>query len=277
MEKNYSFKKNSGLNFKQFILTLIIGFSSFIMVGQVSELRQIDFTGLTGGNGGEASYPFNLYNSNYEFISFRAQVIQDTYNIKQKILRIIAPDGTVFNLDTGTEYSFASGLEYSSGDLRPNSATETGGLWTMVVSQPITQNTQPSALFKVQFSFIYIYHPPIIANNDVSPNAIEVGIGGTAISNVLANDNLGGSVPTTSTVTLSKISATHAGISLSTSGAVTVSSSVPAGNHTLTYRICEKADGSNCDTAIVYITTFVLPMTANDDISPNDVVEGIGG
>ena len=88
-----------------------------------------------------------------------------------------------------------------------------------------------------------------------------------ALSNVLANDTLNGATATTALVTLTQVSSSVSTISLVPSnGGVFVYAGTPAGVHTLTYRICEKATPGNCDQATVTITVQAFPIDAVDDI-----------
>ncbi|WDO13751.1 T9SS type A sorting domain-containing protein [Flavobacterium sp. WW92] len=99
---------------------------------------------------------------------------------------------------------------------------------------------------------------PIIANDDIG-TALS-GLSSTPIANVLTNDTFNGGPANLSNVTLSFVSATHSGITLNTAtGAVNVAPTVPIGNYSLVYQICETASISNCDTATVSIT--VNPQT----------------
>ncbi|MBN8887246.1 MAG: DUF11 domain-containing protein [Rudaea sp.] len=98
----------------------------------------------------------------------------------------------------------------------------------------------------------------IVAKNDVG--ATVPNTGGTAYSNVL-NDNgngadtLNGVPATLTTVTLSQVSSTNAGVSLNpATGAVTVAPGTPAGSQTVTYKICDKANPSICTTATSTVT-----------------------
>ncbi|WP_298116272.1 DUF11 domain-containing protein, partial [Flavobacterium sp.] len=85
--------------------------------------------------------------------------------------------------------------------------------------------------------------------------------GGVSVANVLANDFLNGSVATLSTVTITQISSSNSGISVNPlTGAVNVAPGTPAGTYTLTYRICEVLNPSNCDNAIVTVPVGVAPI-----------------
>jgi large repetitive protein len=100
----------------------------------------------------------------------------------------------------------------------------------------------------------------------VNDSGLVPKAGGTAVANVLANDKFASAVATLAKVRLSKLSSTHAGISLNlATGAVTVAAGTTVGTHTLTYRICEIAMPSNCDDAIVTVTVLATPIIANAD------------
>ena len=88
----------------------------------------------------------------------------------------------------------------------------------------------------------------------------------TVIASVLANDTLGETPATTSRVRLSVVSSTSAGITLDlATGSVYVALGTLPGTQTLTYRICEIADPSNCDDADVTITVNAFPIDAVND------------
>ncbi len=103
----------------------------------------------------------------------------------------------------------------------------------------------------------------IVANDD-SGIPVNGYTGGTAVSNVLVNDQLNGSTVNAGDVVLTFLNASHAGITLSGSS-VNVAAGTPAGNYTLSYRICEVMNPSNCDDADVSITVNHTAIVANDD------------
>ena len=77
--------------------------------------------------------------------------------------------------------------------------------------------------------------------------------------NVLANDTIGGLRATLASVSLSVVSTTSSGVSLDlTDGSVDVAAGTSHGNHTLVYRICERANPVNCAQAIVTIGPNVI-------------------
>jgi len=99
--------------------------------------------------------------------------------------------------------------------------------------------------------------------------------GRTVVANVLANDTLGGTPATTARVTMSTVSSTAAGITLdAATGSVFVALGAAAGTHTLTYRICEIVDPTNCDDADVTVTVKLFVIDAVND---SGLVPKVGG
>jgi len=118
---------------------------------------------------------------------------------------------------------------------------------------------------------------PLAANNDTGTSLN--GIATTVVANVLANDTYNSLPATTANVNLTFVSATHAGITLnSTTGAVNVSASVPAGSYTLVYQICDAGNSLNCRTANVTITVNAQTIDAvNDNFSATPISYLTGG
>jgi hypothetical protein len=114
---------------------------------------------------------------------------------------------------------------------------------------------------------------PLVAANDQA--AVSFGTGGIVIANVLANDTLGGTIATTSVVSLQQVSSSDPGISLNTSnGAVSVAAGTPSVTHTLVYEICQLANLSNCRSATV--TLAPKPIDAVNDVFPK-ILASTGG
>ena len=96
---------------------------------------------------------------------------------------------------------------------------------------------------------------------DDSGTVVANGIGGVAVSNVLANDTLNAAPATLATVDLSQVSTSDPNLSLNLStGQAVVAPAIPAGTHTLVYRICEQLNPTNCDTATVTVNALALPV-----------------
>jgi hypothetical protein len=119
-------------------------------------------------------------------------------------------------------------------------------------------------------NFLWMWRPTglgttdIYANDDQGPlTSPAVGI---AVSNVLANDWVGGARATLANVTLAQVSSSIAGLWLEPSDAsVRVAPGAAIGTHSLVYRICNKANLARCDDATVTVTVKSFPIAAVND------------
>lgn len=108
----------------------------------------------------------------------------------------------------------------------------------------------------------------IVANNDMCNN-LEGIVGETSMTDqmvtqgILDNDLLNGSslASGANLVSLTQVSTTHANVNLVTTGrgSVIVAGGTPAGSYQITYQICEVANPSNCDTAVITVNVCNLP------------------
>src|SRR5690606_29424548 len=116
--------------------------------------------------------------------------------------------------------------------------------------------------------------PVITANPDTG--TANGTTGGIAVANVLANDSLGINRPTIANVSLTQVSSTHSGISLTVAtGEVVVAIGTPVGTYVLEYQIEDKANPGNLSTASVTVTvTKTSQVIANNDIGK---INGITG
>ncbi|MEI6195725.1 MAG: Ig-like domain-containing protein, partial [Verrucomicrobiota bacterium] len=111
--------------------------------------------------------------------------------------------------------------------------------------------------------------PPIIANDDAG-STVNGYTGGTSFTNVLVNDLLNGVSVIPAKVTLTFISSSYAGVSLSGSNVV-VAALTPEGTYTLTYQICEVLNPTNCDQAVVTVPVMhYKPAAVNDANTTNE-------
>lgn len=102
---------------------------------------------------------------------------------------------------------------------------------------------------------------PIVAAND-AVSGVNGFAGQANVLNVLANDTLdnpntaGTDAAALSTVTLSQVSTSNAGVTLNpATGQISVAAGTPAGTHTVTYQICETNTApANCATATATVT-----------------------
>ena len=106
----------------------------------------------------------------------------------------------------------------------------------------------------------------IVAHKDEGTSfSIPNGANGGTTSSVLANDTLNGNAnPSTSSVTLTWTNV-PTGIQTNTDGTITVPAGTPAGTYTLTYRICEQLNGTNCSAATVTLVVGQASLTAAAD------------
>ena len=101
---------------------------------------------------------------------------------------------------------------------------------------------------------VTVRETPIDAVNDYGRGSSKVA--NTVIASVLANDTLNGQRAATPAVVLSRVSLVPAASSITlnlNTGAVTVKAKTSSGLYNLTYKICEAASPSNCDTAVATI------------------------
>ena len=122
-------------------------------------------------------------------------------------------------------------------------------------------------------SVIKVNSTPIVANDDT--HTITNGLTGGTTPNVLTNDSLNGNGnPSTNSVTLTWLNV-PSGLRTNTNGTVTVPAGTASGTYTVTYRICEKLNPSNCDTATLTIKVGNAPIVANDDT--HTITNGLTG
>ena len=101
------------------------------------------------------------------------------------------------------------------------------------------------------------------AQINASDNTFGVVYGASNVTagDILLNDTLNGATATASTVTITQISSTNAGVSISGTNVV-VAGGTPRGTYILVYQICSIANSSLCDTATVTVNTQLI---ANPD------------
>ena len=121
-------------------------------------------------------------------------------------------------------------------------------------------------------SVIKVNSTPIVANDDT--HTITNGLTGGTTPSVLTNDSLNGNGnPSTNSVTLTWLNV-PSGLRTNTNGTVIVPAGTASGTYTVTYRICEQLNPSNCDTAMLTIKVLtpavVTPTTieaVNDGVT----------
>ncbi|MGL2987381.1 PKD domain-containing protein [Flavobacterium sp. RSSA_27] len=119
--------------------------------------------------------------------------------------------------------------------------------------------------------FIPVVAPIIEATNDTSI-AINGFVGNTNVLNVLSNDLLNNKAVLPNDIVVTVVTAAtpiRPGALIPvldvTTGVVSVPMGTPIGTYTLSYRICDKLNPSNCDTASVTVIVSATTLVANDD------------
>ncbi len=139
---------------------------------------------------------------------------------------------------------------------------------TYTIEYQICEKSNPtnceSAIVTITVATIFIN-----ANDDTFES--ECGTTGI-IGNILSNDDLGGIIANINDVNISLLSSNNSDISLNTAtGEVSIINPLLFGEYFLEYKICQKTDASNCDTAFINVnsidTTKPLVPTLQDVIS----------
>ena len=110
----------------------------------------------------------------------------------------------------------------------------------------------------------------------VTPLTVPNGISGGTTSSVLTGITLNGATVTnTNSVTIS-FSGLPTGVTTNTNGQLVIPAGTPAGTHTITYKVCEKLNPTNCHTvtSTLVIGTGSLTVTP---VTPLTVANGISG
>ena len=110
----------------------------------------------------------------------------------------------------------------------------------------------------------------------VTPLTVPNGISGGTTSSVLTGITLNGTTVTnTNSVTIS-FSGLPTGVTSNTNGQLVIPAGTPAGTHTITYRVCEKLNPTNCQTvtSTLVIGTGSLTVTSTTLTHPNGTQGG---
>jgi hypothetical protein len=135
----------------------------------------------------------------------------------------------------------------------------------------VSANTNVTAGFG-----LWLWRDPngIYANDD--SGMVANPYGGTAVSNVLANDTIAGTTATLSSVFITQVSSSNPGISINAgTGSVSVANPTPAGTYSLVYRICSNTNVDFCDNGTV--TVLVKPHTIDAVNDNGQISPSVGG
>jgi hypothetical protein len=135
---------------------------------------------------------------------------------------------------------------------------------TYTITYRICENLNPTNCDNA-IATVVVTAPAIVATDD-NGGPVNGGTGQTGVVNVFDNDLLNGSPVVPSAVTLSLVTPDPEGaLTLNPNGSVDVAPGTPSGVYTLTYRICENLNPTNCDQALVTISVGVSSIVAIDD------------
>ena len=212
-----------------------------IVVGQATiTARNNDFVISNGANGGTTSNVLtdDVYNGTTGLVGNAS--ITFTWNT--------VPTGIVAN---------------ASGTVTVPAGTASG---TYVLTYTICENLIGNNNCSSATVTVAVGVPLIRAyNDDDSTFHITNGANGGTTSSVLANDNLNGVTnPSINSVTLTWTNV-PTGIQTHTDGTISVPAGTPAGTYTVSYRICERLNGSNCSSATVTVVVGQASLTAVDN------------
>ena len=192
-----------------------------------------------------------------------------------------ANGGTTSNVLTNDEYNGTTGLVGNASITFTWNTVPTG-----IVANASGTVTVPAGTASGTYVLTYTICENLIGNNNCSSATVTVAVGvplirayndddstfhitnganGGTTSSVLANDNLNGVTnPSINSVTLTWTNV-PTGIQTNTNGSLTVPAGTPAGTYTVSYRICERLNGSNCSSATVTVVVGQASLTAVDN------------
>ncbi|WP_245224626.1 beta strand repeat-containing protein, partial [Pedobacter ginsenosidimutans] len=146
------------------------------------------------------------------------------------------------------------------------------GTYTLVYQ--IEDKANPGNIKEATVTIHLVTGVILAADNNGSANSVT---GGTAVTNVLGNDNYnGGAQANLSNVTITNgTNDSNGKVTLDpATGAVSVAANTPAGIYTLTYTITDKLDASKTSTATVKVTVASGALLAKDDSGTANSVTG---
>jgi gliding motility-associated-like protein len=163
---------------------------------------------------------------------------------------------------TLTATSVSAGITFNTDGTIVIPSSTAGGTYTVVYK--ICETINPTNCDTA--TAVVIVSPTLVidaVNDNYSANIINSLIGGTTAS-VLVNDTLNGLPVTTANVLLTPV-LLPTGIILNANGSIIVASGTMAGLYTITYKICEILNPTNCDTATAMVAVYTPTIVAEDD------------
>jgi hypothetical protein len=151
-------------------------------------------------------------------------------------------------------------LNTTSGEVSASAAVG-GGAYTLVyrACSLAMPDICDEALVQVTVPYAVIR-----ANPDTGARSSATA--GAAVASVIANDTVDGVPATLDKVSIAIVSSSHSGITLNTSTtAVEVAQGTPNGAYTLSYRICDRTNATNCAEANVAVSVRPNAIYAGND------------
>ena len=189
--------------------------------------------------------------------------------------------GTTSNVLTNDEYNGTTGL-VGNASITLTWNTVPAAIQTNANGTISVPAGTPSGVYTLTYTIC----ENLIGNNNCSSATVTVAVGvslivaeddnddtfkipnganGGTTSSVLTNDTLNGvTPPNTASITLTWTNV-PTGIQTHTDGTISVPAGTPAGTYTVSYRICERLNGSNCSSATVTVVVGQASLTAVDD------------
>ena len=166
-------------------------------------------------------------------------------------------------------------LNTTTGEVTVDAGTPAGTYYiTYEICENLNLSNCDQALITVEVSAASI----VAVDDDASATPVNGYIGGTAVANVLNNDELNGNPVNPAEVTISAVLDPLDGVTLNTTtGEVTVDAGTPAGTYYITYEICEILNASNCDQALITVEVSAASIVAVDDDASASPVNGYNG
>ncbi len=136
---------------------------------------------------------------------------------------------------------------------------------TYTIEYQICEKSNPS---NCETAIITISIATIIINANDDTNTTECGTIGI-FGNVLDNDSFGGNIAIASEVNIILLSTNNSNININTNtGELSITNPITIGEYFLEYKICQKTDSNNCDTAFIYVncidtTKPILPILSD--------------
>ena len=219
-----------------YLLLFLFTLCASISFGQVTATQNFDFTSLNGGADGQDAVTININSGGGAITNFKARITSNNYNYNPHILRITAPDGTVYNLGPAFDASVIPGPQFDSGVI-----SETGGNWRIDVFET---GGATGNLCRVAFEYTFVDTPPtaVCAN-------FTAQLDGSGNVTIAGTDVDGGSSDAEGAVTLSVSPSTFTCANL--------------GANTVTLTVTDSAGQTATCTATVTVEDNQGPVFAN--------------